>query len=346
MVLVKMGLAIPVPERTDGEKTAVLLKAENDPERIARYGNMGLKEMPVQRTQPASQLHPDAAPFINFDKNRLAEAFHTSSTGMNTAVNNGAFGAAVPRAPAAIAPVQLGTAAAGAPVPQPGSDQGAGGAGQPMVLAGAPDAATRMGMTGTGTEYPTTATGVSEIGVFDENGGTGAGAEATTGGISGVNSAPGAGTGDPTAVGSAGTPPARAGVSNASGDIAVSATEPTQNAGAEPGAPPPPPSAGVGRSGAMAGTEGAIIVGGDPGTGPQSDPSAPAGANAPPPGNGDNTGSPGVTGANHAAGGATTDPGAGDSEGGSDATGGGSKAGGGGLLQGGASDNPITVGKL
>lgn len=71
--------AVPLPEKQSAELAAVPLKAVGDPGRIASYADMGLVQTPVKRTQPASELHPDAAPFMNVDKNLLAMAFHAAA---------------------------------------------------------------------------------------------------------------------------------------------------------------------------------------------------------------------------------------------------------------------------
>lgn len=66
--------AAPVPDKhqTGMFTTAAPLNPVSDVNRLARYASMGLTQTPVQRTQPISQVHPDAAPFLHINSADVA----------------------------------------------------------------------------------------------------------------------------------------------------------------------------------------------------------------------------------------------------------------------------------
>lgn len=66
--------AAPIPDKyqTGMFTTAAPLNPVSDVNRLARYANMGLTQTPVQRTQPISQVHPDAAPFVHINSADVA----------------------------------------------------------------------------------------------------------------------------------------------------------------------------------------------------------------------------------------------------------------------------------
>lgn len=71
--------AVPIPDKyqTGIFTTAAPLNPVSDINRLARYANMGLTQTPVQRTQPISQVHPDAAPFVHINSADVANRIPT-----------------------------------------------------------------------------------------------------------------------------------------------------------------------------------------------------------------------------------------------------------------------------